>query len=51
MFFLYDYYFVLLRHTDKPVWLIAEEMNFANPAFFCKYFKRLTGMTPNGFRG
>ena len=41
---------VELRHTDKPVWLIAEEMNFANPAFFCKYFKRLTGMTPNGFR-
>jgi hypothetical protein len=30
---------------------IGEEMDFANPAFFCKYFKRLTGMTPNGFRG
>lgn len=35
-----------LRHSDKSVAHIAEEMHFSNPAFFCKYFKRLTGHTP-----
>jgi AraC-like DNA-binding protein len=35
-----------LRHTDKPAAQIAEEMHFANPSFFSKYFRRLTGMTP-----
>lgn len=35
-----------LRHTDKPATQIAEEMHFANPSFFSKYFRRLTGMTP-----
>lgn len=39
-----------LRHTDKTVAQIADEMNFPNPAFFSKYFKRLTGMTPVEFR-
>ena len=41
---------VELRHTDKPIWQIAEEMHFPNTAFFCKYFKRLTNTTPNNFR-
>ena len=35
-----------LRHTDKPAAQIAEEMHFANPSFFSKYFQRLTGLTP-----
>ena len=35
-----------LRHTDKPAAQIAEEMHFANPSFFSKYFRRLTGMPP-----
>lgn len=39
-----------LRHTDKSVAQIADEMNFPNPSFFCKYFKRLTGQTPQAFR-
>lgn len=39
-----------LRHTDKPVAQIADEMNFANASFFSKYFKRLTGVTPGEFR-
>lgn len=39
---------VELRHSDKSIAQIAEEMNFANPSFFCKYFKRLTGVTPRG---
>ena len=37
---------VQLRYTDKQVSEIAYDMNFPNPSFFCKYFKRLTGMTP-----
>ena len=39
-----------LRHTDKPATQIAEEMHFANPSFFSKYFRRLTGMTPLEYR-
>lgn len=41
---------VELRHTTKTTALISEEMNFANPSFFNKYFKRLTGMTPIEYR-
>lgn len=39
-----------LRHTDKTIAQIADEMDFPNPAFFSKYFKRLTDMTPAEFR-
>ena len=41
---------VELRHTDKTVAQISEEMNFPNLSFFCKYFKRLTQITPAEFR-
>lgn len=41
---------VLLRYSDLPVWEVAERMNFANPSFFAKYFKRETGLTPKEFR-
>ena len=41
---------VELRHTDKSVASISDEMNFPNPSFFSKYFKRLTQMTPNEYR-
>lgn len=41
---------VRLRHGDKPVTLIADELHFPNPSFFCKYFKRLTGCTPQEYR-
>lgn len=41
---------VLLRYSDLPIWEIAERMNFANPSFFCKFFKRETGMTPAVYR-
>ncbi len=37
---------VELRHTDKSIAQIADEMNFPNPSFFCKYFKRMTNTTP-----
>lgn len=39
-----------LRHTDKSAAQIAEEMHFANPSFFSKYFRRLTGMTPMDYK-
>lgn len=41
---------VELRHSDKSNAQISYEMNFANPSFFCKYFKRIAGVTPNQFR-
>lgn len=41
---------VMLRHSDKQVVEIANELNFPNVSFFCKYFKRLTGLTPQQYR-
>ena len=41
---------VELRHTDKSAAQIADEMCFANPSFFSKYFKRMTGLSPAEFR-
>lgn len=41
---------VELRHTDKQVNEISDEMNFPNTAFFCKFFKRLSGMTPMEYK-
>ena len=42
---------VLLRHSNHSVLQISEELNFPNPAFFSKYFKRLTGITTSEFLG
>ena len=42
---------VELRHTDKTVTQISEDMCFTNPSFFNKFFKRLTGTTPAHYRG
>ena len=39
-----------LRHTDKSAAQIADDFHFANPAFFAKFFRRLTGMTPKAYR-
>jgi len=39
-----------LRHTDKPIATITDDMNFPNPSFLTKFFKRMTGMTPSQFR-
>lgn len=41
---------LMLRHTDKLVYQIADELNFPNASFFCKYFRRMAGMTPNAYR-
>lgn len=41
---------VQLRYTDKLVSEIAYDMNFPNPSFFCKYFRRLVGASPVEYR-
>lgn len=41
---------LLLRHSDRLVYQISDELNFPNPSFFCKFFRRLTGKTPNEYR-
>ena len=41
---------VQLHYSDKQVSEIAYDMDFPNPSFFCKYFKRLTGITPLEYR-
>ena len=37
---------VLLKHSDLLIFQISDELNFPNPSFFSKFFKRMTGMTP-----
>lgn len=41
---------VMLKHTDMPVNRIADELNFDNYSFFSRYFRRLTGMSPQDYR-
>ncbi len=41
---------ILLRHSDKLVYQIADELNFPNSSFFCKFFRRMTGKTPHEYR-
>ena len=41
---------VMLKHSDRTVVQIADELHFPTVSFFCKYFKRLTNLTPNQFR-
>lgn len=40
----------LLVHTDRPIYLIADGLGFAEATNFAKFFKRETGVTPIGFR-
>ena len=39
-----------MKHSDKSITQISDEMNFPNPSFFSKYFKRHTGRTPMEFK-
>lgn len=39
-----------LRYTDKSLKEIANGMKFPNMSFFCKFFKRMTGMSPMEYR-
>lgn len=41
---------VMLKHTDLLTYQIADELNFPNPSFFCKFFKRITGITPQQYQ-
>ncbi len=41
---------VLLKHSPMRVSQIAYELNFPNPSFFNKFFKRITGQTPETYR-
>ncbi|MGM9699237.1 MAG: helix-turn-helix domain-containing protein [Prevotella sp.] len=41
---------VLLCYSDRQVAEISYDLNFPNPSFFCKYFKRLVGMTPMDYK-
>ena len=41
---------VMLKYGDKLVYQIADELNFPNVSFFCKFFKRETGMTPQAYQ-
>ncbi|WP_333820831.1 helix-turn-helix domain-containing protein [Ohtaekwangia sp.] len=41
---------LLLENQDHSIAQIASVLNFANPSFFGKYFKRLTGLSPKEFR-
>lgn len=41
---------VLLKHSDLLTYQIADELHFPNPSFFSKFFKRMTGMTPQEYQ-
>ena len=41
---------IQLKHTDKTIAQVADEMNFATTSFFSKFFKRLTDQTPLEYR-
>lgn len=41
---------ILLSHTSLPVKEIASRLNFSSQAFFGKYFRHATGMTPTAYR-
>ena len=39
-----------LSSTQKRISEISDDLSFASPSFFGKYFKRLTGLSPRDFR-
>ncbi|GGW76446.1 AraC family transcriptional regulator [Streptomyces lucensis JCM 4490] len=40
----------LLAHTDLPVRQVAARVGCADPAYFCRFFRRETGTSPGDFR-
>lgn len=41
---------LLLNNTDLRIKEIAAQLNFDDVSFFCKYFKRVTGVSPEQYR-
>lgn len=41
---------LLLAHSDKMIYEIADELKMKNASFFGKFFKRQTGLTPGEYR-
>ena len=41
---------ILLKSTNLTVLQISEELNFPNPSYFGRFFKKHTGMTPRCYR-
>lgn len=39
-----------LIYVDAPISLLAAELGFEDPAYFCRFFKRRTGRSPRAFR-
>ena len=39
-----------LKHSDKPINQIADDMGFPNQSFMTKFFKRMTGITPSQYQ-
>lgn len=37
---------ILLRNRDLQIAEVADRLHFPNSSFFCKFFKRMAGMTP-----
>lgn len=40
----------LLLNSERSLAEIARECGFSSATYFCRFFKRLTGITPNAFR-
>jgi AraC-like DNA-binding protein len=40
----------LLARTDLTVRQVAERVGFTDPAYFCRFFRRETGVSPGAFR-
>ena len=41
---------ILLKSTELTVLQISEELNFPNPSYFGRFFKKKTGVTPRDYR-
>lgn len=41
---------VLLRHTDIPIYEIADRLGFPSATFFSRFFRKETGVTPKAYR-
>jgi AraC family transcriptional regulator, transcriptional activator of pobA len=39
-----------LIYTSTPISQLAYELGFSEPAYFCRFFKKQTGLTPSAFR-